>query len=218
MSQSFWTDKLSRLFIWSWTEELMRACWSFCQKQNKGYKTLKRVTWRHESMLSDSYKGKKKPTENNQSNFSFSWFWFHLVGLISLLLCSHWWSFRHGIERSVERMSEWHWRLLNSHEALQRDEVWHPATCGFLCVSRTGPTADRIRLVESLKEEVAWIVNLDHMNLLCWQRRWDEFCHNRGLPWTSGPCPMKYWSLFLWIVSSCTCTCFTLCLSPLSFL
>lgn len=45
----------------------------------------------------------------------------------------------------------------------------------------------------------------------CWQTCW-IFVTVEGCHVTSPPCFIKYWSLSLWIIFSCTCTCFILCL------
>lgn len=139
-----------------------------------------------------------KERRSQLSFFPFEWVWF--------LLCSHWWWFWRGIQQQHPQLP---WGLAKD------DRVWHPATCGFLCVSGTGPAADRIRTGgvtergRRLSPE-SWAHD-------CVRLTETMVCQNRGRLWTSAPCPMKYWSLFLWIIFSCTCTCFTLSLSLLSF-
>lgn len=141
----------------------------------------------------------KEKANWKQSVFFFQSVWFNLAAPV----------FTQRMVLLIEKM-RFGRRHLNSHEALQGTECCAlPPVTSPVCLGPV-PPLDQTGGVTARGSHL----DLEHTTLACWQIRWNDFCHNGGLPWTRAPCPMKYWwSLFLlWIIFSCTCTCFILCL------
>lgn len=105
--------------------------------------------------LSEKDNGKKKPTENNQRYFQFNF-------VTLLLFWSPWWFWRRGAGDPVQWWKDFDDGLPRGLAGGQSDSVWYPATCDHLHLSGTSDAAggyNQIRLLESLQEEVDWILN-----------------------------------------------------------
>lgn len=194
----------------STTEKFLMLIWQ--KKKKKSLASL------HGFMLSDQDNGKKKPTENNQSSSIFQLVWFHL----SCSWFSHRWRFWRrgtGEPRATQRREDVpDVGAASATPQLPRGLAGDGVTACCTLPPVTSPVCPGPALPPpevkpgadvwshcKRKSTESWVHNSGLLTDMM-----DVFVTAEGYNGLQPPCPMKYWSLFLWILFSCTCTCFIL--------